>query len=165
MSKLLLLLLFLNSFLISIPSTAQGLFAETSSKINWYSLPDALNEASQSDKLIMVIVYLDDCPYCQMLDQKVLTRHYVKNQIRKYFYPVKLSMSNEGDFVINRQIMSITELLENWHVVGTPTTVFLNKDFKVVALQPGYIDSKTFERLLRYIGTGAYATREFESYH
>lgn len=61
------------------------------SKIQWYSIEDALAAQKQSQKKLFIDVYTDWCKWCQVMDQKTFTDPAVIQYINENFYAVKFN--------------------------------------------------------------------------
>ena len=128
------------------------------------SLEEALNEAAESGKKILIDVYAEWCPYCQRMHRDVYTSDEVLSAISDYFIWVKINV--ESPSVVSYFGTEMTEsqfasALENESV---PTTYFLNSEGAVIGSQPGFIESEIFASLLKFVGSDAYLEQSFQEY-
>ncbi|HWF43660.1 MAG TPA: thioredoxin fold domain-containing protein [Candidatus Kapabacteria bacterium] len=128
------------------------------------SFEDAFARAKDENKLVMVDVYTDWCGWCKRLDKDVYTDPAVQQEVSKYFTAVKLNAESNAQHTFAGKPQSETELAQSWGVKGFPTILFLTPDEKVVQIIPGYVPAKDFVSALKFIGTGAYKTQDFESW-
>jgi thioredoxin-related protein len=56
------------------------------------------------------------------------------------------------------------EFAQRNHIQAVPAFFFMDKDGNKLGIQPGFISSKKFSRLIGYIGSGAYQKMEFKTY-
>lgn len=131
-------------------STPENAFAE------WVSIEDAVVQANQENKKILVDVYTDWCGYCRKMEAETYTQDKVQAAITDNFYAVKINAESSERIQYGGDEISMQEFAMNLGVTSYPTTVFLMPDGEPLGFQPGFIDSETFERLLVYVGDEVY---------
>ena len=106
----------------------------TAAGVSWlHSYEDALKQAAQDDKPLMVDVFAAWCGPCKRLDEEVFSRADVGEQ-SKQFVGVKVDGDNRRD------------LLQKLQVTGYPTTIFLAPDEKELTRVRG---SVSYEDMLQ----------------
>ena len=148
----------------SIPLHAQSSWFDTEEQVQWLSLSEGISQAQNSDKIILISVLAENCPYCRKMENNVYSESVIQEGITEYFLPVVIDVNESEDFVFNGEPISTNKLLSNWNVMGTPTTLFVDDDLKIIAFQPGYLNPGMYNKLLHFVGSGAYATTDFEEF-
>lgn len=158
---------FLASFLIitsSISTRAQSSWFDDESDLEWMTLSEGISKAQNSDKIVLISVMAENCPYCRKMENNVYTKSEIQEGIDEYFLPVVIDVNENEEFVFEGDPISTHQLLSNWNVMGTPTTLFVDDDLNIIAFQPGYLNPEMYNKLLHFVGSGAYATTDFEEY-
>lgn len=131
------------------------------SKVNWIELN---NNASinNNGKKIIIDLYTGWCGWCKVMDQKTFTNKEVINQINNNFLPIKFNAEYQNNVEFNNNIFKyvksgrrgINELayyLTNGNL-SYPMTVFLDENYKLITLLPGYHKPDFYNLVLKYIG-------------
>ncbi|TVR28064.1 MAG: DUF255 domain-containing protein [Balneolaceae bacterium] len=148
------------AFLVVTCNSATGQQTETEP----VSLEEALKLAPETGKKILVDVYAEWCPYCQRMHSDVYKNEEVVDAISNHFIWVKINVESEN--MVNYLGNEMTEAqfaraLDNESI---PTTYFLNHEGSILGLQPGYIESETFSKLLNFVGSDAFLNQSFQEY-
>lgn len=128
------------------------------------SLSDGMSQAQSSEKIVLISVMAENCPYCRKMENKVYSQKEIQDGIKEYFLPVVVDVNKNEEFIFEGEPVSTNDLLANWNVMGTPTTLFVDDDLNIIAFQPGYLDPEMYSKLLHFVGSGAYATTDFEEF-
>lgn len=99
---------------------------------NTTDLNQAVSQAQKDNKTIMLVFDQDGCYYCDLLKKDVLSNNDV------------ISKLNEGFITVVVDINSHPQLAAKYHVVGTPTMIFLDSNQKEINKIEGYIDAGEF---------------------
>ena len=131
------------------------------SKVNWIELN---NNASinNNGKKIIIDLYTGWCGWCKVMDQKTFTNKEVINQINNNFLPIKFNAEYQNNVEFNNNIFKyvksgrrgINELayyLTNGKL-SYPMTIFLDENYKLITLLPGYHKPDFYNLVLKYIG-------------
>ncbi|MGM0506039.1 MAG: thioredoxin family protein [Bacteroidota bacterium] len=132
--------------------------------INWVSIDEALDRASDEEKLILIDVFAPWCPYCQRMQKEVYPDENVEEAIDDYFLPVRISVESDDAVQFMDRRFTQAEFARALKYQSVPTTYFMNAEGEVVGQQPGYLPEDIFTSLLRYVGSGAYETQSFEEF-
>ncbi|MEZ4887004.1 MAG: thioredoxin fold domain-containing protein [Chitinophagales bacterium] len=137
-----------------------------SQKINWLSIEDAFELQQKNPKLILVDVYMNNCPYCTKMDKTTLEHPKVKEYIAENFYAVKLNAFTsqkitlgEKEYKVDKKSQYRTHELASYLLRGNmqfPSTVFIDENFKPINSVGGYLDAPEFDQILQYYGQGFY---------
>lgn len=106
--------------------------------IQWKSWEAALNEARDTDKIIMMDVVRDGCRYCVKMDKAVFHDEKMAAYIEKNFIPVKINLSQRS------VPMGIK-------VDMTPSFLFFSADKKMIKMIPGSWNREDFYDFLEKI--------------
>lgn len=99
---------------------------------NTTDLNQAVSQAQKDNKTIMLVFDHDGCYYCDLLKKDVLSNNDV------------ISKLNEGFITVVVDINSHPQLAAKYHVVGTPTMIFLDSNQKEIKKIEGYVDAGEF---------------------
>lgn len=125
---------------------------------------EAIEKAKAENKAVLVDVYTDWCVWCKRMDKDVYTDPKVKAELEKYFVAAKLDAEASTERMFRGNNTTETQIAQNLKVSGYPTTVFMTPDEQVIQIVPGYIKAPDFALALRFIGTKAYETQNFEEW-
>jgi len=134
------------------------------STIRWLSLDEGIALAKQANKQILVDVYTDWCSWCKKMDKEVYTDRDVQEVLQAHFVPVKLDAESARQLTLSNRTISESRLAQEMGVTGYPTTVFFDADFQPITKVAGYIESRQFARILRFIGEDHYKTKTYEEF-
>ncbi|MGH2574133.1 MAG: thioredoxin family protein [Ignavibacteria bacterium] len=124
------------------------------------SFDEALKQAKQENKKIIIDVYTDWCGWCKRMDREAYSNSDVKKVIDESFILVKLDAEGSKKNNYNGKVYTDSELAAHFQVTGYPTTVFLSSDGKVIEFNydnyklksfPGYLTAPEFSKVLNYI--------------
>ena len=95
----------------------------------------AIEEAKNSNKMIMLKLTADHCKYCIKMDKEVLADKEVQSVLSQNFITVNINVDKETlPLGLKRTI--------------TPTFIFVDKEGKIVSKIPGSWNKKDFMELL-----------------
>lgn len=158
--------------LASMMLTATGCFSqtETSSKVKWMSVPQALEQASKdgdSAKMFFIDCYTDWCGYCRLLDSKTFSNDTVAAILNYYYYPCKFDAEGRQPVKINGNIYNpstrqgrggtheLMKLLwEGQSGSGYPTMAIRKSDFRAADCLLGFRNAQELEPVLVYFAEG-----------
>ena len=131
------------------------------SKVNWIELNNK-TRINNNGKKIIIDLYTGWCGWCKVMDQKTFTNKEVINQINNNFLPIKFNAEYQNNVEFNNNIFKyvksgrrgINELayyLTNGNL-SYPMTVFLDENYKLITLLPGYHKPDFYNLVLKYIG-------------
>ncbi len=132
--------------------------------IEWVSMERALELASDEEKLILIDVFAEWCPYCQRMQSEVYPDQQIEELIDLYFVPVRIDTESDRSEVYLGREFTQAEFARALRFQSVPTTFFMNSDGEVVGHQPGYLPEDVFAQLLEYVGSGAYEEISFDEF-
>lgn len=156
--------LFFLSFLFLILGLWVPLKGQSADEINWYSMEEAQQLATDNDKKVMVFAEAEWCTYCRQMYEEVFPEQAVRDSLEKYYYPVRVDIESQEPLMFNESEMTGREFARSQRVTGTPSTFFVDSGGEILGVQPGFIPAEVFKGLLAYVGAGLYGQIEFEEY-
>ncbi|MEX1011564.1 MAG: thioredoxin fold domain-containing protein [Balneolaceae bacterium] len=145
-------------------TNAQSGDGAVADNLDWVYMERALEIAAEEDKMILIDVYAEWCPYCQNMQGTVYPDERVEEQVRNYFIPVRINSESNRPLVYLGQDFTEMEFARALQYRSVPTTYFMNKSGEVIGQQPGLLPAGTFADLLRFVGTGSWQKMSFEEF-
>jgi len=143
-------------------------------EVNWITFEKAIELNKKEKKMILLDVYTDWCGYCKKMDKITYKNKVIVDFINKHFYAVKLDGEGKKDitykdytFKYRKKGRSKFHELPATILNGKlsyPTTVFLDKDEKLLDRIPGYLDVKTMEKVINYFAQGKYKSQKWDDF-
>ncbi|TXD48008.1 thioredoxin family protein [Polaribacter sp. IC073] len=142
--------------------------------IKWLSFEDAIALNKKTPKPILIDVYTDWCGYCKKMDMETYSNSRIIKVINNNFYAVKLDGEEKKDIVYNehtfkfqkngrRGFHQLPATLLNGKL-SYPTTIFLTETEELIQSIPGYLDKKTFEKIVGYFSSDNYKTTNWKDF-
>lgn len=147
-----------------------------SNKINWMSFEEAVKLNETQPKKIFIDVYTDWCGWCTKMDQTTFTDQDIINYINENFYAVKFNAEQSESIEFNGHTFTNTPSQggrKNTHQlaaallqgkVSYPSYVFMNENNQLLTAVPGYADAKNFMPILKYFGSNAFKTMDWNEF-
>ncbi|QMU64644.1 MAG: DUF255 domain-containing protein [Flavobacteriaceae bacterium] len=146
----------------------------TAQEVNWVSFEKAIELNKKEKRFILLDIYTDWCGWCKKMDKTTYKNKVVVDYINKYFYAVKLDGEGKKDIVYKEYTFKYRqERRSKFHELAAsllngklsyPTTVFMDKDEKLLDRIPGYLDTKTMEQIINYFGQEKYKTQKWDDF-
>ncbi len=150
------------AFLSSQGSTTSA--SGSSGQIKWHDFNEGASLALKENKKLLVDVYTDWCVWCKKMDKEVYSDDGVGQSVEANFIAVKLNAESSRGVTFNGTQMDEAKLAATMGISGYPTTVFLDPTAKPITKVDGFIESKDFTTILRFIGEDHYKSKTFEEY-
>jgi thioredoxin-related protein len=132
--------------------------------IDWMPLGEAQTLASENNKKVMVYAEAEWCGYCKKMNRTVFPEKSVQDNLSKYFYPVRIDIESHQKVTFNGKEFTEQNLAREFRVSGTPTVIFLDAGGKIIGVQPGYLPTKIFDKLLAFVGNDLTGSISFKTY-
>lgn len=98
---------------------------------------EAMVQAKEQNKPVMLMYTMEDCGMCWFMKNKVFTQASVSSYINEHFIPLQIDTEDE--------------VIERYKPVGTPTFFFLRADGSIVGKVVGGAKAKPFKERLEKI--------------
>jgi thioredoxin-related protein len=121
-------------------------------RVHWLEYSDALREARQKDRPVLLYFFSDQCPYCRKMDAQTFRSRRVVEYLRDAFVSVRIRAEYSP------------HLVRKYMVRGYPTSWFLTPAGRAILYVPGYQSPEQFTKVLRYIAGGHYKSRTLQEY-
>lgn len=137
---------------------------ETEGGMKWYSMEEAHQLAKDEDKQILIFGMADWCPYCRKMIKEVYSDSAVQQTIAQYFYPVQLDTESDDIVMFNGTKVEERKLAAYLKLQSLPTHYFMDEEWVIYGMHPGFVPKEIFTPMLEYVGSGAHETMEFEQF-
>ncbi|NIJ46118.1 uncharacterized protein YyaL (SSP411 family) [Wenyingzhuangia heitensis] len=143
-------------------------------EINWITFEQAIALNKTNPKPIIVDVYTDWCHWCKVMDKETYTNTTITDYINQNYYAVKFDAEQKEPITFNGQTFKyITSGRRGHHEfaevilkgqLSYPSTVFFNKEEKVVYVAPGYLKKPVMEKLINFMHQEVYLTKDWDTF-
>lgn len=124
--------------------------AEIENEPDWLNLTEALEKASQDQRLIMIDIYEVGCTFCRQMSREVYPSPTVRAVIDRSYHPVKLNGNSTSNTVIYKgEEITEKEFAGMMNVTAFPFTVIMDSEGNVIDRRRGYLDIQGLSRFLR----------------
>ena len=142
-------------------ATAQGGEGAT---VAWRSVSEALEQASSSQKLVLVDVYTDWCGWCKRMDRDTYADSSVGAYIAERFVAAKMNPEKEGTVTYDGKEYSQAQFGQALGVNGYPATAFFTANGELITVVPGYLPARDFRLLLQFLAEEHYKNQAWDEY-
>lgn len=149
-------------------------FQLTAQEVNWISFEKAIELNKEQQKNILIDVYTDWCGYCKKMDRDTYENTVIAELINENFYAVKLNAEQKESILYKeKEYKFIRQGRKGYHEFAVnllqgemsyPSTVFMNKEEQLIQKLPGYLDAKSIEPILIYLGKNKYTEQTWEEF-
>ncbi len=123
-------------------------------KNTFLNLQEDLEEASESNKGLLLYFYQEGCPYCERMIGINFTDRNIAEKVQKKYDVIAINMWGDSDIVnLNGGEMTEKELSVQLKVQYTPTMLFINSKGETLFRLNGYYEPHRFNALLDYLET------------
>jgi len=137
----------------------------TEGGVKWLTYNQAVALSKKNPKPIFIDVYTDWCGWCKTMDKNTFSHPKVAEYLNKKFYSVKLNAEKRDSVTYKGVKMTNAELSGRiFRVNSYPTTVYLEANETLLQPIPGYMEPNQFNKVIHFIGDGAYKTSTWEEF-
>ncbi|MDX1685078.1 MAG: thioredoxin family protein [Saprospiraceae bacterium] len=127
---------------------------QSTAKVNWMSIEEAVKANEKNPKPILVDVYTDWCGWCKVMDRKTFTNPEVQAFIEENFHAVKFNAEQRDPVEFNGKTYEFVPGGRRGHNrlaayllngrLGYPSFAFLNSDYEHLQITVGYKNPDQF---------------------
>jgi thioredoxin-related protein len=136
---------------------------ETTGKINWITIEEAIALQKTAPKKIIMDVYTSWCGPCKMLDKNTFQNEDVANYVNEHFYAVKFNAEGNANVAYKDQSFgnpnydpakaksrnSAHEFSRYLKVSAYPTMIFFDEEANYITPVTGYLKPQQLELYLK----------------
>ena len=126
--------------------------ADQAQPVLWRTYDQALAEAASSGKPVMIHFTAAWCRWCVKMKKETYTDPEVARLMGDGFVTAMVDTDRQPDIGARFGVESL------------PTVWFLTAQGQPITYAPGFMDAPTLRTVLRWVGSGAYATTSFEDF-
>ena len=148
--------------------------SDAPSPVSWLSFDEAVVSAQQTPKKIFIDVYTDWCGWCKKMDATTFSDPAVVEVLQSKFYPVKFNAEQREPITFNDHTFKfVPRGTKGYHELAAallnnklsyPSVVFLNENFEIIQVLPGFRKADEFLKIATFIGEDHYLTTSWEDY-
>ncbi len=143
-----------------------SLSAQSQYKIDWMTWDEMIEKQKTEKRKVFVDLYTDWCGWCKKMDKTTFRNSVIVKNINEMYYPVKFNAEQRKDITFGgKTYRYVGQGRRGYHELAAaltqnklsfPTYVFLDEEFSLLQVIPGYQDAKTLEYILHFFGDGHY---------
>jgi len=149
--------------------------ADNSTPVNWLTFEEAMTSFAQEPRKIFIDVYTDWCGWCKRMDATTFSDEAVANILQSKFYPVKFNAEQREPVTFDNHTFNfIPRGSKGYHELAAtllngklsyPSAVFLNENFEIIQVLPGYRKAEEFIKIITFIGEDHYLSTSWEDFN
>lgn len=148
--------------------------SEQADLVRWYTWEQAAELQKKEKRKIFVDVYTGWCGWCKRMDATTFSNPDIAKMLNEKYYAVKLDAEQKDDIVFQGHVFKYaksgpggynelaTSLLNE--KMSFPTTVFLDEEYKLIQILPGYQDAPMFKLIAKYFGENHYKNTSWDEF-
>ncbi len=133
-------------------------------ELKWTNFTQGLEEASATNKKVLIDVYTDWCGWCKRMEKDTYSDKNVESYLSQNYILVKLNAESNQEETVDTMHVTDAQLASAFGVNGYPTTIFLTSDGQPITAAPGYMKPDEFIHVLKYINGDYYKKMKFPEY-
>ena len=143
-------------------------------EIEWLSFEEAVAKSKEEPRKLLIDIYTDWCGWCKKMDRDAYENTHVAEYISKNFYAVKFNAEQTESIEFDghtfkfipqgrRGVHELAAALTN-NKLSYPTTVFMDENLRIIQPIPGYMNAKSLDPILKYIGGDKFKNTKWEDF-
>jgi thioredoxin-related protein len=112
----------------------------------------ALKAAKRDNKPVLLYFYSRSCYYCRLMDGNTLADKEIDAMLKKDFVYLRIDVDRS------------TDLGRLYRITGTPSSWFLESSGTRIGVIPGYVEAKSYRRILEYVKGKLYNQVDLPAY-
>ena len=114
----------------------------------WMPLNEAIKQAAEHDRLVMIDIFEVGCQFCRAMDREVYPSPTIRTILDRDFYPVKINGHSEQMVTFLGEEMRERDFASRMGVTAYPFVVIMDGEGNVLDRRRGYQDVVGFSRFL-----------------
>ncbi len=137
---------------------------------NWFKesfleIQDDVDEATETNKHLILFFQLNGCPYCDRMLVESFESEPLTTYLQEHFDTIAINVGGDREIIFNEETTVIEKkLAEILKVRATPAILFLDSENKTVVRVDGYRSPERFEQVLHYVTEKAYQQGPLSEY-
>ena len=121
-------------------------------KKSFLDLREDVQEASSSNKRVLLVFYQDGCPYCAKLLHDNFGQRQIAEKTQRHFDTIAINMWGDREITsMDGKVYTEKTFAEKMRVMFTPTLLFLNEKGGIALRINGYYHPAKFDAALDYV--------------
>ncbi len=147
---------------------------EGGEKIEWISIEEAMERHKEEPRYWIIDIYTDWCGWCKRMDATTFHDPHVVSEINKNFYAIKFDAEAKRDITVGeRTFKFVPEGRRGYHELAAqlmngkmsyPSIAYMSDEGNLIQTIPGFKSAQDIHPILRYFGSGAYKTTDWQSF-
>ena len=134
-------------------------------KQSFLDLGEDVAEAAAEDRLLLLYVYQDGCPYCRLFIQNDLGQRDIADYVRRHFDVVAINMFGALEVTdLDGDALPEAEFTRKAGVMFTPTLLAYGPERTEVFRMTGYYPPARFRLAARFLAERRYRSESFAAY-
>ena len=134
-------------------------------KQSFLDLNEDLEEAAAGDRLVMLYVYQDGCPYCRLFIENDLGQQDIADYMRRHFDVIAINMFGALEVTgLDGETLPEVEFARKAGVMFTPTVLVYEAERGEVFRMNGYYPPPRLRLAARYLAERRYRDQSFAAY-
>jgi thioredoxin-related protein len=134
-------------------------------KDSFLDIADDVDEATASDKHVLLFFQLNGCPYCDRMLAESFETEPLTSFIQQHFDTIAINVRGDREIAFNEDlVVTEKELSTTLNVRATPAIVILDANNKQVVRVNGYRAPERFALILEYVQSKWYKTVTLSEY-
>ena len=121
-------------------------------------------QAAQQDKHLLVWLHKTDCGYCESMQEFTLEDETVAAMLSQSFLFKPINVYDEDTVIHGSFKGNGKSFAKKVGYSFYPTSLFFDKDAKLIFAAPGYIEERDFTVMLQFIQSGMYKKMGYDCF-
>jgi thioredoxin-related protein len=135
-------------FIFAYFSFSQIVPQEIENAPDWLSIEEAMEKASEDNRLLMIDIFEVGCQFCRQMDRETYPSPSVRSVLDRAYHPVKINGNSENTMIFMGEEMAERDFASRMGVTAFPFTVIMDAEGSVIDRRRGYQDIVGFTRFL-----------------
>lgn len=129
------------------------------------NINNIINNATNSNKQVMVFFHMSHCGYCKRMKNRTLNNPQIKNYMDKNFVLIDINIDDHEKVLFNNISYSKQDFADQLEVDFFPTVIFFDEEAEITYMARGYRKIQKFQKILKFIHTKSFEKVDFFDYN